>query len=146
MHPGSHARVVVERAQRQAVPFRLEVEPAQQLRAAHPAKAAMRSWRRFVPGDELFALHPPEVAHANAGPAAERCAMRLAAHRAMAVQRAGERTGDLVSHAAAEATAAKHYFSSTSTKTNSCGFGFTTLCSTPSGLAYDWPIANSVTI
>src|SRR6185436_2101513 len=38
------------------------------------------------------------------------------------------------------------YLSSTSTKTNSCGFGFTTLCSTPASRAYDWPAARSVTI
>src|SRR5262245_2977327 len=144
--PGAHAGIVVERAQRQAVPLLVEVESAEQFRAADTAEAALGSRRSFIPGHQLLALLPTEIAHAYAGASAKRRPVRLAAHRAMAVQRAGESAGDLVAHAAAEATAAEHYFSSTSTKTNSCGFGLTTLCSTPSGRAYDCPCASSVTI
>ena len=66
------ARIVVQRAERQAVVRRLEVEAAEQRRAALAAEPAMRSGRGLVPGDQLLALRPAEIARLDRRAAAER--------------------------------------------------------------------------
>src|SRR5688572_19475344 len=102
------ARVVVQCAERQAVEGRLEIEAAKQRRPADTAKSAVRTGRRFIEGDKFCALRPAKVTCFDTCATAKCCAVRLAAHRAMTVEGATERAGDLISHSSAKATASNH--------------------------------------
>src|SRR5688572_2946051 len=103
------ARVVVQCAERQAVEGRLEIEAAKQRRPADTAKSAVRTGRRLIEGEKLRALRPAKVTCFDACAAAKGCAVRLAAHRAMTVERATEWTGDLIPHASAKAAASNQH-------------------------------------
>jgi hypothetical protein len=102
------ARVVVQCAERQAVEGRLEIEAAKQRRPADAAKSAVRTGRRLIEGDKFSALRPAKVACFDTCATAKCGAVRLPAHRAMTVERATERTGDLISHSSAKAAASNH--------------------------------------
>src|ERR1700751_6143861 len=83
----------------------MRLRPVENRRPADAAEPAPVSRRRLVIGDQLFALDPVEIAPADPRAAAEHRAVLLAAQRAMTIERAQQRPGDLELDAAAQAAA-----------------------------------------
>lgn len=104
----SNARVVIQSTERQAIVRGVSVKFADYWGAAYAAKASMIPRGGFVEGNKVLALHPLELRCSYACAASKRGPLGLAAHRAMTIQRSGQRPGDPVSHAAAQATSAYH--------------------------------------
>ena len=96
MKLGFDARIIIERPKGKAVKRRLVVEAAEKRRPADAAEAPMRTGRGLVVGNEFFALNPSEVGGIYASATTKRRAMRLSAHRAVAVECAGQSASDLV--------------------------------------------------
>jgi hypothetical protein len=81
-----HARIIIERAERKTIGRRIPVKAAKKRGTADATKTPVVAWRRLVVRDEFFALSPSEICRANACSTTERCAMRLSAHFAVAVE------------------------------------------------------------
>lgn len=95
MTQGLDPWIIVEHAERQAVHVRPRVERADEVGATHRAEAPVRARRGFVVADEIFASRPAELHRLDFAPGAKSRAVRLAAHRAMAVQGIADGTVDL---------------------------------------------------
>ena len=106
----SNARVVIQSTERQAIVRGVSVKLADYWGAAHAAKASMIPRGGFVEGNKVLTLHPLELRCSYACAASKRGSLGFAAHRAMTIQRSGQRPSDLVSHAAAQATSADHAY------------------------------------
>ena len=74
----------------------------------YTAEPSMVAGRRCVEGHEALALDPCEVRCFQACTAAKSRSLRLAAHRAVTIQRLGQRPGDPEFHATAQATSTDH--------------------------------------
>src|SRR5512147_373703 len=94
----AHARIAVDRAQCDAEALGVRAVVPEERRAAAAAEAARDAGRRFVARDLGLAREPAELGALRRCVAAERGAVLLAAHRAVAVRGAREPAGDLVTH------------------------------------------------
>jgi len=81
------ARIVIERPERKAVRRRIVVKTAEKRRPADAAEAPVVTRRGLVVRNEFFALDPSEIGGPYARATAKSSAMRLSAHRAVAVER-----------------------------------------------------------
>ena len=79
------AGVIVEAAERQAVIIRMGGKGRNQPRAAAAAKGSVGAWRGFVGRNEVLSLEIAKIRGTDGRAGAERSAMRLAAHRAVAI-------------------------------------------------------------
>ena len=102
------AGVIVEAAERQAVIIGMGGKGRNQPRAAAAAKGSVGARRGFVGRNEVLSLEIAKIRGTDGRAGAERGAMRLAAHRTVAIANVPQRTIDFVFDLATQAAAPKH--------------------------------------
>ena len=90
------AGVIVETAERQAVLIRMGGKGRNQPRAAAAAKGSVGARRGFVGRDEVLAVEIAKICGTDGRAGSELGAMRLAAHRTVAIANVPQRTIDFV--------------------------------------------------
>lgn len=80
MKLGFYPRIIIERTERKSIGGRVVIETAKQRRSTDVAKTSMIAGRRLVIGHKFFTSNPSEVCCSHASTAAERRAVRFAAH------------------------------------------------------------------
>ena len=108
MKLGFDAGIIIERSKGKAVRGRIVVKPTEKRSPTDAAEAPVVARRGLEIGNEFFALNPSEIAGTDAGATAKSRAMRFSARRAVAVERTGQPTSDLVPDTTAQATTAQH--------------------------------------
>ena len=96
---GACTRVIIETTQSNSE-FRGVLWAVYNRRTADAAKPAVKSGRGLKVFDQLHPLHPLEIFDTDAGTAAKRSAVSLAAVRTMAMAAAHQWTGDFIFHTA----------------------------------------------
>jgi hypothetical protein len=105
---GSVDRVVVQRSERKAEDLGLLIELADEVGATDAAEAPVGTRRRLVVANEVFTRGPPELRCLHLAACPERGTVRLAAHRAMAIEQIDDGAIDLEGDPFAETTSVKH--------------------------------------
>src|SRR5690242_14292874 len=98
----SNSRIVIERAERQAEDRVIAVEPGQNGRSADAAEPPMVARRRLIERQQIFAGKPMKIGGSHPRARSKRSTLRLAAHRAMTIERSEQRSRDFISYFAAQ--------------------------------------------